>query len=370
MDQECIQSNDIQEYLTQFREKVVRNRVPTSGSIELTRRCNLRCIHCYLGDQTDIWKQTDSELDTAQWINIIDQFTEAGCLKLVITGGEPLIRSDFPEIYTHAKKKGLLVSVFTNATLINEKMIRLFKDLPPLLIEVSLYGATAETYEKITGVKISYEKCIRGIQLLKEAGINFWLKSPIMTVNQHEYYMIEEIAKQYDVHFYFDASIFPKLDGDKQPIKLRISTDEALSLMFSNREKQINAIELFKKRSFRKIDGDALYSCGAGLTTFHIAAEGILQPCLRAFEPKYDLKMGRFYEGWRDVLSSIREKKVLNHSFPCLGCEKKIICRYCPPYFKLENGDEYIPSEYICALTNGSWEYLSRYEDKKNERTT
>jgi MoaA/NifB/PqqE/SkfB family radical SAM enzyme len=128
------------EYLEKFNKKVVEQRVPFSGSIDLTHRCNLNCVHCYIGDKTKISGDGKQEIDTGQWISILDEIVEAGCLNLLITGGEPLLRKDFVEIYRHAKTKGMLITVFTNGTLITEEILDTFKQLPPRAVEITLYG--------------------------------------------------------------------------------------------------------------------------------------------------------------------------------------------------------------------------------------
>ena len=145
------------EYLAEFSSKAERLRIPFSGSIDLTHRCNLDCVHCYLGPRAE--RRTGAaEMSTGRILSLLDEITDAECLNLLITGGDPLIREDFPVIYSHAKKNGLLVTIFTNGTLLTDRVLDLFVDLPPLEVEISIYGATAPTYEKITRVPGSYER--------------------------------------------------------------------------------------------------------------------------------------------------------------------------------------------------------------------
>jgi len=162
-------------------------------------------------------------MSTGKVLDIIDEITDAGCLHLLITGGEPLLRDDFPAIYGHAKKRGLLVTIFSNGTLITERVIGMFRELPPHEVEISLYGATAPTYEKITGVPGSYEKCMLGIKLLAENNIKVNLKTILMTLNSHELSEMEKIARGFGARFRFDAAISPCFGGDKTPLKLRVS---------------------------------------------------------------------------------------------------------------------------------------------------
>ena len=133
--------------LKYLQRTFIKKRVPVTGSINLTHRCNLNCVHCYLGGRDSEIRSPNAELNTEQWLEIIDQVTDVGCLDLLLSGGEVLLRPDFETIYQKAVSNGLLVTVFTNGTLLNGKILSLFADLPPQYIEISLYGATAHTYE-------------------------------------------------------------------------------------------------------------------------------------------------------------------------------------------------------------------------------
>jgi radical SAM protein with 4Fe4S-binding SPASM domain len=337
------------EYIRAFNEKTSRLRVPVSGSLDLTHQCNLRCVHCYLGEGAERAKRRSDEMSTDEIRRVIGEITDAGCLFLVITGGEPTTREDFPEIYRHAKEKGLLVTVFTNGTLITDKILGLFENLPPYAVEISLYGATPETYERITGVSGSYEKCVSGIRRLLARKINVRLKTILMTLNNHEFYDIENMAKEFGVRFHFDAAIFPCVSGVKAPLDLRVPPEEAIEKEFSDSERLRLWREYFE-RSRGETPSEMLYECGAGLNGFHIDPYGNLMPCLMTTRVKYDLLKGDFLTGWGGAVAGIREKSA--GDVGCNECEKRFLCSFCPPFFELENGSERIRSEYLCAMGN------------------
>jgi radical SAM protein with 4Fe4S-binding SPASM domain len=286
------------------------------------------------------------ELKTEQILSLLDEITEAGCLFLLITGGEPLLRKDFPRIYTHAKQNGLIPTVFTNGTLITKSVAALFRKFPPYSVEISLYGATATTYEKITGVKDSYALCIKGIQLLLKNNINVQLKTMLMTLNSHELCAMEEMAHNLGVRFRFDAALFACLNGDKTPLSLRVSPEDAVQKEFSD-PVRYREWQDYDKRHKDKYVEENLYVCGAGSTNFHIDSYGYLQPCLMTHTIRYNLFDGNFLSGWYNIYERIREKKV-RQDFPCKGCEKVAFCNYCPAFFLLENGEEDSRSEYLC----------------------
>ena len=224
-----------EEYFMQFNKKAYDLRTPLTGTLDLTYRCNLNCIHCYLGDNAYVNKH--DEMSTKQICTVIDEITEAGCLYFLVTGGEPFLRRDFPEIYGYAKKQGLIITIFTNGTLVTNELIGLFRDLPPYAVEITLYGSTAKTYERITGVPGSFGKCLEGIQKLHDNRISVKLKTILMTLNNHEFFDIEQMAKDYGMKFRFDAAIFPRFDGDKSPLHLRVSPDDAVSKEFSDEKR-------------------------------------------------------------------------------------------------------------------------------------
>jgi radical SAM protein with 4Fe4S-binding SPASM domain len=336
------------EYLEDFHQRAVRLRTPLSGSIDLTHRCNLKCIHCYLGPEAVSSEAESRELPTRDLLSLIDQITEAGCLFVVITGGEPLVRADFADIYRRCKANGLLVTVFTNGTLVTDRILDLFGDLPPQAVEITLYGVSAATFEAITGVVGSFERCTEGIRRLLERKIEVRLKTILMTENQHELSAIEAMARHYGVRFRFDPAIFPRFDGDRRPLKLRVSAGEAVEREMSDRERLRQWIEYCDRMQSTPIP-ETLYKCGAGLTSFHIDPYGDLMPCLMTASHRFGLSGASFLSVWNGGIARVRDMKAAADLI-CNTCSDQLVCGYCPAFFGLENGSEDIRSEYLCAM--------------------
>jgi radical SAM protein with 4Fe4S-binding SPASM domain len=357
---ECAEnwSSDL-DFIREFNRKSQDLRIPVSGSIDLTNRCNLRCVHCYLGQASDHQRQRHDEMGTRQVLSIIDEITDAGCLYLLLTGGEPLLKPDFPEIYSHARKNGLVLTVFTNGTLLTDRVVDLFEDLPPRVVEISLYGATASTYERITGIPGSYGQCLKAVRRLLERKIPVGLKTILMTLNRHELSGIEEMANHFGVKFRFDAAIFPCLNGDKSPLALRVSPEEAVEKEFSSRDRVQKWAQYFE-RTHGELPNNNLYNCGAGRTSFHVDAQGFLKPCMMTTDITFNLSQGRFLTGWQDTLLSIREKRAGN-ALTCNQCEKRHLCGFCPAFFKLENGAEDLCSEYLCSMGGYRFRQVENY---------
>jgi MoaA/NifB/PqqE/SkfB family radical SAM enzyme len=167
-------------------EKMKAKRIPLSFEIEVTARCNNNCRHCYINLPVSDLTARNSELSVAEIADITDQAVRLGVMWCLITGGEPLLRPDFMDLYLMFKRKGLLVSVFTNATLVTAAHIALFKKYPPRDIEVTVYGVARETYELISRTPGSFDKFMHGLHLLIEADLPVRLKTMAIQSNLSE----------------------------------------------------------------------------------------------------------------------------------------------------------------------------------------
>jgi radical SAM protein with 4Fe4S-binding SPASM domain len=344
------------EYLEDFGARTERLKVPFSGSLELTHRCNLNCVHCYLGPQDSRQSHKDREIGTPRMFSLLDEITEAGCLNLLMTGGEPLLREDFTLIYRHAIENGLLVTLFTNGTMVTDDILQLFSELPPVEVEISIYGASAATYERITGVPGSYERCLRGVKSLLQNGTRVNLKTVLMTLNSHELRDMENIAKEFGVKFRFDASISPCINGNGGPLTLRVSPEEAVEKEMSDPLRVEHWGRFYEKFKDCTL-GNNLYGCSAGLTAFHVDPFGRLMPCMMTLDIGCDISETPFMTGWEDIIKRIKDRKA-GADFACRSCKKINFCGYCPAFFRLENGQEDIYSEYLCRMGNLRFQYI------------
>lgn len=326
-----------------MHRKVSDDRVPIVGGLELTIHCNLRCVHCYCGDLKPV-----GGLDTEEVKDIVDQLADAGTMWLLLTGGEPLLRKDFAEIYLHVKKRGIFPAVFTNATRITPEIARMFAEWRPFGIEVSLYGATRETYEKVTGIEGSYDRCLEGIRMLIEHGVPPALKTMAIRENVHELDQMHELARSMDLHFRFDTQINPTTGGSASPLGQRLDPDQVLELDRYNMER-IEAWQEYIGTFSESLPVETLYKCGAGVNAFHIDPYGKLCLCLLARHETYDLRRGSFKEGWNGFIRELRERKA-SASHKCGSCSLRSICDSCPAWAHLETGSEEGRVDYLCKV--------------------
>jgi len=170
-------------------------RVPAMLTLELTARCSLDCRHCYINRPIGDREARAAELSAEEIIALAAQAVDLGVLWCTLTGGDPLLREDFSAIYLAVKRLGLLVSVFTNATLITAEHARLWRDYPPRDLEITVYGATPETYERVTRRPGSFAAFLRGVQALHDAGVPMRLKVPALRSNVHELAAIADFCR-------------------------------------------------------------------------------------------------------------------------------------------------------------------------------
>lgn len=343
--------------LSALMRRAVLERIPVSGSFALTHRCNLRCFHCYLGDERLGTAGGAGDRDTAFWLDVVDQVAEAGCLNLLITGGEPMQRPDFGAVYERAATSGILVTVFTNATRVTRPVLELFDELPPRLVEVSLYGATEETYERVTGVPGSYRRCLDGVDALLSAGVKVGLKTMLMAETRDEIAEMRRMAEARGASFRLDPSLFPCRDGDTAPLDHRIPPAEAVAIEMQDEAYRRRAGDYYEKKKDLP-PGQSLYSCTAGRTNFHVDARGHLFACMMVTSDGFDLARGRFAEGWGGPLARFLDQPA-PPGYECHTCERRFICGICPAQFAMENGSPDRKSQYVCRLGEERHGYLA-----------
>lgn len=337
-------------FSAQLHERVRRDRIPINGSFEITLRCNLRCEHCYI-PFSQRRAPVKSELSLSEFERIFGELADAGTLWLLLTGGEPLLRQDFQEIYRTARKTGFILTLFTNGTLLDERTADFLAEYPPFTTEISLYGATQATYEAVTGIPGSYARCRRGIELLQARGLPLKLKSVLMTINQHELPAMQQLAQELGLKFGFDPVLNAGIDGSDYPLQYRLSPEQILQVEALDPDRAREWPKQYRDLKERSVDPSHIYICGAGKTSFHIDAFGKLCMCISARTPNYDLRQGSFRQGWDEFVKGMLALEY-SPTFSCAGCELRAICPQCPALGLSELGDMEGRVPFICELAH------------------
>ncbi len=327
---------------------------PLQAQIILTYRCNLDCLHCYCKGSED----RERELSTRQWKKILSSLRRQGCLRVILTGGEPLIRKDFLELYSFAKRQGLLATIFTNATSFTREVVKHLTKSPPYSIEVTLNGITRETYESITQVENSFSKAISNIKSLRREKINLIIKSNCLKENQGEIPQIKAFTEKLlgrpeenRYCFQYGPMIYPRLNGDKSPIEHRISFKELERLRRKDRDIwQEYQRGICSRIPALKRDKAFLYHCNSWIREFFIDPYGQLKFCIFSHKFNIDLsKEGFSKEAYRKIFPRIRRQRFKGDS-KCRDCELRPFCYRCPAVAYIETGDEEAPIPYYCEM--------------------
>ncbi|MGE5308480.1 MAG: radical SAM/SPASM domain-containing protein [Deltaproteobacteria bacterium] len=336
--------------------------------LELTERCNNRCVHCCINLPTADQKARKRELTVTEVKGILSQAVSLGCLSVRFTGGEPLLRDDFEDIYVFARSLGLFVRLFTNATLITPHLARLFSRVPPLRpIEVSVYGMKKSSYEAVTRSKGSFKAFRRGVELLQENGVAFTIKFALLPANRDELDELERWALSIPgmggllpVAMFFDLRGRREQDRNRLIRKLRVTPEEGVKVLSRNEEEFIDCMKRFCSRCMRP-PGKSLFPCGAGCGGC-VDAYGKFQPCLllRAPALAYDLRKGSLKDAVERHFPRVRRLKAEHAGYlkRCARCFLHGLCEQCPGKSWSEHGDLDTPVEYLCDVAHAQARFL------------
>jgi len=349
-------------------------RLPFLFDLEITARCNLNCRHCYINLPAGDKAAEKKELSLEEVREIVDEAVSLGALWCIVTGGEPLLRDDFLDIYFYLKKKGLLVTIFTNATLVNAEHIRVFKRFPPRDIEVSVYGTSAGTYEKITRRPGSFAAFRRGFELLLKSGFNVRLKAMTMRSNVHEHHEIARFCRQRTHDFYrFDPFLHLRYDRDPERNREirseRLTPQEIVSLEQSDPER-FQALQEKCDKSVMPESSSAeigqLFLCGAGKASYSISYDAMFRLCASLWHPDcvYDLRQGDLTDAWRHFVQRVRGMSSQREEYlrSCRVCDLMNLCMWCPAHAYLETGQLDAPVEYFCQVAHARAQALGAAE--------
>ena len=330
-------------------------RAPLEAAIEVTRRCPLECQHCYNNLPMGDLSARNRELTKEEHMRLLDDLAELGTFWLLYSGGEIFARKDFLEIYTYAKKKGFLITLFTNGTLISEKIADYLVEWPPFSIEITLYGRTKETYEALTQIPGSYERCMRGIENLRARNLPLKLKTVPTKINKHEVFAMKRFAEDdLGLEFKFDGLINPRLDCSLSPLTVRLSPEDVVTLdmhLPTNRAEYSRLAERDLNAPPALAGKENLYFCGGGMNSFAINPYGEMSICVLSQQEMYNIRDGGVKEGWEQFLAQVREKKRLRPT-KCMSCKIQSLCSMCAAQGELENGDPESPVDFLCEVAH------------------
>lgn len=352
---------EYKDFSLKLHRKSWKNNFPLGAQFELTFGCNLHCAYCYTESYNN-QSYIKEELDTEQIYEILDKLKKENILWLCLTGGDPLFRDDFVDIYKYAQKKGFITTVFTNGTLINTKILEVFKKFPPFCIEITLNAITETTYEKITKVKDTYKKALYAIDILLKNNIPLKIKTYATVLNYNEMRDIKKFVEKRNLKFRLSTLLYPRLNGDLFPISLRLSVEKLIELK-NNLGYNIKACGRGKPKLT-----DRLYQCFSNQDSFFISPSGEMYLCHLTRKYSVNILKDSIKNNFKKLLNRFQNQTFKTNS-KCKICSNRSICNWCPPRAELETGNKEEPISYFCELFKAEERFFRRrdYYEKKEK---
>lgn len=352
-------------YSDYLYQKASRRRIPLSGGFELSPVCNFACRMCYVRKTPQqVFASERPPLTLQHWKSLAGQARDAGMLYALLTGGEPLLWDGFWELYEDMVDMGLLVSINTNGSLIDEETVRRLKRRPPRRVNVTLYGAGDETYRNLCGVSGVFSQIDGAICRMQAAGINVKINCSLTPGNIHDLDAIVSYAMDQNLPLETTAYMFPPIRRDPGSVgrNARFSPEDAA--MHRMRAMKLQSTKERYRAYLQQVCSGVTDSptpdegrtdpiggkirCRAGKSGFWITWDGWLTPCGMMPEPKADLQQLDFVQGWKQIADRSDRVRL---SGTCTHCKNQGICHPCAAIAAAETGDPGGIPTYLCRMT-------------------
>jgi len=338
--------------------RTVERHLPWNVHLDLTYRCNERCVHCYL-DHQDYGEMTTLEIE-----GVLKQLAEAGTLFLTLSGGEIFLRQDLFELIAVARRLHFDLSVKTNALFIDAEKARRLKDLGVRGVQISIYSAEPEIHDAITKVRGSLERSLAAIRTLLRENLHVKIACPLMTQNLMAYRGVQALAESLGIPYILDLTITPKMNGDAAILSLRNPVQDLLPILqdpiFHPRscdpgEAANPSLAISDTGSSSSSGlGSRAYDdipCSAGHNSCYISPYGDVFPCVQMPVATGNLRRERFEKIWFHSAEMKRVRAVRESQLPvCSSCTIRTYCERCPGLAQMEGGDLLGAYERACQL--------------------
>lgn len=349
-----------------------RTRTPANGSIELLPLCNMNCDMCYVRLSREEMEAKGRLRTADEWLEIGRQMKDAGVLFLLLTGGEPFLYPDFRRLYLELRKMGMIITINTNGTLIDEDLAEFFGKYKPRRVNITLYGTDEETYDKLCHYPGGYEKTLRGIRLLREQGVDVKVGGSLARANQDDLDKLLNIGEELNIPVRVDTYMMPATRERDLPYNMqsRLNPEEAARARIHALKREMGP-ELFPqyvRQSVERADHPepveakpGHMSCMAGQCSFTINWQGEMRPCVILTEPAISVFEVGFKAAWKYIVEETH-KILLNEK--CSTCHMRHLCRTCAASALLETGSYDGVPDYMCRYAGESLRILREEWEK------
>lgn len=344
-------------------------KIPLYLQMEITSRCNMMCRMCYIASNCE--DNRKRELSAKAWLDIAKQARDMGLTIVNITGGEPIIKEDFFELYEGLSNLGIIYTLNTNGTMMTKENVKRLASSPPFRAIVSVYGGSEETYAKVSNNGKWFDLARAGVENLLEAGINTVLRMTVVKDNLHDLQKVFDWADSLGLNLNYSHYMSPRREGDgTDPVSLRLDPGQMVQVRETMRNLYMNREAMRKQDSKEPESGDAQpeekadeqpekpvdqepyrfitedgFRCGSGQVSGFITYDGKLLPCGTTDWPSVDLREKSFTDAWPEMVKLSRE---VPGCAECDGCEVAKYCVPCPPKIFAESGSYQKKSPYLC----------------------
>ena len=349
--------DDVLQIEKQLVQKATFAHIPLGGTFELLPLCNMHCEMCYIRmNQAEINAAGERLRTVEEWLQIAEQMKQRGTLFLLLTGGEPFLYPGFSELYRGLKKMGMILTINTNGTLITEEIAQLLGEDKPRRVNITLYGASNETYEKICHTPHGFDQTIRGIRLLQQQGVDVKLNGTLVPENQHELEQLYRIAAELGLYLKVDSYLFPLQQRSRKKFnpQSRLAAQQAAHCYLQSQwaEHPPEWFMGYREYTLNHVrpaaDMDTALHCRAGKSSFWIRWDGKMTPCVFMDNPAVDVFAQGFDQAWATIVEQTKE---LCLPPVCGDCEYKEVCQVCGAAAQCETGNLTDRPVYICEYT-------------------
>lgn len=346
-----IEGNTVEKMMLQRAASVQR---PINGSLEILPLCNMNCDMCYVRLS---YAETEMKggLHTAdEWINLGREMQKAGVLFLLLTGGEPLLFPDFKKLYSELKQMGMVLTINTNGTLLDEEWADFFGENKPRRINITLYGADDRAYETLCHYPGGFEKTLRAIRLLKERDVDVKINGSVTKENYKDMQKIYALGEMLGVPVHMDTYMLPGIHERGMPFdeQSRLLPEEAATAGMEALKAEMDpqAFPIYVEQRITQLEnGEEKYpsgiTCMAGNCSFAVNWQGEMRPCVTLEEPSVPVFDTGFEAAW-EIMS--KESKAFRVNEKCIKCRLRPICKTCVASAWLETGSYDGVPEYLC----------------------
>ncbi|WP_295585014.1 radical SAM protein [uncultured Oscillibacter sp.] len=362
--------------LTQYLfHKASQSRIPLSGTFELSPVCNLACRMCYVRmTPQQVAAHGRPALPLARWLELAEQARSAGLLYLLLTGGEPFLWPDFWPLYERLTAMGFVLTVNTNGTLIDEAAIARLRARPPTRLNITLYGASNETYRSLCRADGMFTRVDRAIRGLREAGVLVKLNCSLTPHNAGDLEAMIRYARERSLILEVNTYMFPPMRRDPGQVGRndRFTPEEAARRHMERYRLQYGE-ETYVQYLQNVLRGiadppgldescvdpvDGRIRCRAGKAAFWVTWDGWLTPCGMMTEPRVDLADGSFDQAWQTLTERSAQLRL---SGVCGQCPDRDLCHSCAAMAQAETGSPGGIPRYLCRMVE-AMKTLARQE--------